>query len=112
MDNLIQCWHCSGSIEAGDAYCRFCGKGQGQSVPFRYTHAGMIVFSLLIGPLTLPFIWKSPKIGTRGRIGYLMMNLLITLLMLSMVFGIYNSVNRQFQETMKIIKQSGIGSEK
>ena len=112
MDNLIKCWHCSGSIEAKDAYCRYCGKGQGQSVPFRYTHAGMIVFSLLVGPLTLPFIWKSPKIGKKGKIGYIMMNLLITLFMLSLVFGIYSSINRQVQETIKIIKQSGIGSDK
>ena len=112
MDNLIKCWQCSGTIEAGDAYCRYCGKGQGQSVPFRYTHAGIIIFSLLIGPLTLPFIWKSPKIGREVRIAYILMNLLITFFMLSLVFGIYNSINRQVQETMKIIKQSGIGIDK
>jgi len=110
MDHLIHCWNCSGTIEAGDAYCRYCGKGQGQSVPFRYTHAGIIVFSLLIGPLTLPFIWKSPKLSKKVRIGYLMMNLLITFFMLSMVFGIYGSVNRQVQETMKIINTTGLGS--
>jgi hypothetical protein len=39
-------------------------------------------------------------------------NLLITFFMLSMVFGIYNSVNHQVQDTMKIINQSGMGSEK
>jgi len=112
MDNLIKCWHCSGTIEAGDAYCRYCGKGQGQSVPFRYTRAGMIVFSLLIGPLTLPFIWKSPTIGRKVRIAYIMMNLLITFFMLSLVFGIYRSVNHQIQDTMKMINTTGFGSNK
>jgi hypothetical protein len=110
MDNLIRCWHCSGTIGAGDAYCRYCGKGQGQSVPFRYTHAGMIVMSLLIGPLALPFIWKSPEIGRNFRIAYIIINLLITFFMLSLVFGIYSSVNRQVQDTMKIIQQTGLGS--
>ena len=112
MDTLKQCWNCRGTIDANDAYCRHCGKGQGQSVPFRYTHAGMIVLSLLIGPLTLPYIWKSPIVGRNGRIAYLLANLLITFFMLSMVFGIYNSVNHQVQDTMKIINQSGMGSEK
>jgi len=55
MDKLIQCWQCGCTIEAKDAYCRFCGKGQGQSVPFRYSHAGIIMFSLLIGPLMYAF---------------------------------------------------------
>jgi hypothetical protein len=110
MDNKTPCWHCGCTIEAGDAYCHYCGRGQGLSVPFRYTHAGIIVFSLLIGPLTLPFIWKSPKLGKKARMVYLIMNLLITFFMLSMVVGIYGSVNRQVQETMKIINTTGLGS--
>ena len=109
MDNSVACWHCSATIEAKDAYCRYCGKGQGQAVPFRYTHCGIIVFTLLLGPLAIPFIVKSPKIGTKFRVGYLVLNLLITFFMLKMVFGAYGSINRQVNETMKILNQTGIG---
>jgi hypothetical protein len=109
MDTSITCWHCNGSIEANDAYCRFCGKGQGRSVPFWYTHCGIIVLTLLLGPLAMPFIWKSPKIGKKSRVGYILLNLLITFFMLSLVFSTYSTINRQVQETMKIIQQTGIG---
>lgn len=109
METTVKCLNCSGNIEAEDVYCRHCGKKKGTSVPFRYTHAGIIVFTLLFGPVALPFIWKSPTISQKGRIVYLLMNLLITACMVSFIFGIYGSINRQVQETMKIIEQTGIG---
>jgi hypothetical protein len=109
MENPINCWHCSGAIEAKDAYCRYCGKGQGSSVPFRYTHCGIIVLTLLIGPLAIPFILKSPKIGTKSRVGYLLLNLVITVFMIKVLFDTFSTVNRQIHETIKIINQTGIG---
>jgi hypothetical protein len=109
MDATIKCRYCQRSIEAQDLYCRYCGKGQNTSIPFRYTHAGIIVFTLLFGPVALPFIWKSPKIGQKGRIVYLLINLLVTVCMISFLIGIYGSINRQMQETMKILEQTGIG---
>jgi hypothetical protein len=65
------------------------------------------MFSLLIGPLALPFIWKSPRIGKNWRVAYTLINLLITGIMISAVFGIYNDINRQMQETLKLLE--GVG---
>ena len=109
MDGSGKCRHCNSSIDAKDAFCRCCGKGQGASVPFRYTHAGIIVLTLLFGPVALPFIWKSPKIGQKSRVAYLLMNLLITAFMVIFLTGIYGNIDRQVRETMKIIEQTGIG---
>jgi hypothetical protein len=110
MNKLADCWHCNRSIEAEDAFCRFCGKRQGQTVPFRYTHAGIIILTLLVGPLALPFIWKSPIINKRVRVGYCVLNLLITVLIFWSAFGIYNRINREVGDTLKLIEQSGIGT--
>lgn len=112
MDAANTCWYCKRGIDAGDAYCRFCGRGQGPKIPFRYTHGGMIILSLLIGPLALPFILKSPKIGREARAVYLVLNLLVTLLMLVLMFDTISSVNRQIGETVKIMRQMGIGIDK
>ena len=112
MNNLIICWHCKNSIETKDAYCRYCGKGQGQHVPFRYTHVGIILLSLLLGPLTLPFIWKSPKISKTSRVGYVLLNLLITSFMLILLFDMFRSINHQVKETMKIIEQTDVEIDK
>jgi hypothetical protein len=109
VDQSNKCWHCCRSVDAGDAYCRHCGKGQGPNIPFRYTHGGIIVLSLLIGPLTLPFILKSPKIGRKGRVVYAALNLALTLFMLGLVMGTVTTVNRQVGETVRIMRETGIG---
>ena len=109
METTIKCRYCNGTIETEDAYCRYCGKRLGGAMPFRYTHAGIIVFSLLFGPVALPFILKSPGLGKRGRAAYLFLNITITVVMIVSIAGIYGSINRQVRETMKIIEQTGVG---
>jgi hypothetical protein len=109
MDNSVTCWHCSKPIEANDAYCRYCGKGQGRYLPFRFTHYGIIVLTFLVGPFAIPFILKSPAIGAKSRIGYLALNLLITFFFVRLTVGTYSAINRQVNETMKIINQTGFG---
>ncbi len=104
MDKIIKCWNCKSTIESKDSYCRYCGKGQGQTVPFQYTHIGIIILTLLLGPITLPFIWKSPIIDKKSRIVYIIINLIITLIMLSLFFDMYSNVNQQVKEIMKIIE--------
>jgi hypothetical protein len=107
MAEPIRCWHCGKNIETVDAYCRHCGKGQGNAVPFRYSHGGIILLTLLLGPVALPFILKSPRIGARIRTVYVALNVTITLLMIGSIFSIYNYINTQVRETMKIIEQTG-----
>jgi hypothetical protein len=110
MENSDKCLYCSAPFEAGDNYCRRCGKAREASVPFRYTHAGIIVLTLLFGPVALPFIWKSPAISQKGRAVYLLMNLLITAFMVSFLIGVYGNVSRQVRETMRIIEVTGVGA--
>lgn len=110
MDRTDTCWRCKGRIDAGDAFCRCCGSAQGKRVPFRYTHAGIIILTLLFGPLALPFIWKSPKLDKKSRIVYFSLNLLITVFMIYLIIGTFANINHQVQETIKILDQTGIGA--
>jgi hypothetical protein len=104
MDNdQANCWNCNSTIDAEDTYCRFCGKGQGSAIPFRYTQAGIIILMLLIGPLALPFIMRSPKLDKTARIVYVAINLLITYFMINAMIDIYGGVLREVRETAKTI---------
>lgn len=105
MQNLIQCWICGGTIDSQDRYCRHCGKGQSKFVPFRYTHAGIILFSLIIGPLVLPFVWNSPVITKTAKIVYTVLNILLLVLFVFAVIGIYTTINKQMLEQLKIYDQ-------
>ena len=110
MEATIKCPYCSAPFDAGDNYCPRCGKAREAPVPFRYTHSGIILFTLLFGPVALPFIWKSPAIGQKSRVAVVLVNLLITAFMVSFLIGVYGNVSRQVRETMKIIEQTGIGA--
>jgi len=109
MQNLIQCWHCGGTIETQDKFCRHCGKGQSKYVPFRYTHAGIVLFSLIIGPLVLPFVWKSPVISQTAKIVYTVLNFLLLVLLVLAIIGIYTAINTQMQEQLKMFDQINSG---
>jgi hypothetical protein len=61
------CWSCSTGIDAQDNYCRRCGSGQGEHLPWYYKTWGLIFLALFgLGPFVLPMVWRSPALD-RGR---------------------------------------------
>ena len=108
MQQLIQCWFCRATIETQDRYCRFCGKGQQSKIPFRYTHWGIILSTLLVGPLALWFVFKSPLLSQKVRMIYLTLNILLTLFFIYSTVQITLAIYNQMMEQMKTIEQFGI----
>lgn len=79
----VPCWDCGAEIDAGDAYCRRCGKGQGDFVPWQYKHWGVIALTLAgLGPLTLYYLWRSPVISRNAKMFYAPAILAVTWVMI------------------------------
>ena len=73
------CWACGAVIDTGDNYCRFCGKGQGERLPWQYKHWGVIVITLIgLGPFSLFYLWRSPVISRGAKLAYTAAILLLT----------------------------------
>lgn len=65
---MAACWVCQKTIDDADAYCRYCGKGQGPNIGWYYHPAAMVFLAIFaLGPFVLPLVWKSPKLTERGR---------------------------------------------
>jgi hypothetical protein len=73
------CWGCGEAVDPQDSYCRHCGKGQGERVPWQYSHWGIIVLTLAaLGPFSLYYLWRSPAISPQAKWGYTAAILLLT----------------------------------
>ena len=83
------CWGCGAIIDAGDNYCRVCGKGQDACVPWYYKHWGVIASMLLgLGPFTLFPLWRSPVISRRAKFAYTALIVFFTYLLIKLVNGV------------------------
>lgn len=64
-----RCIKCGSALEAGDAFCRRCGHRQVQSEAFYYHPGWILVLAFLVlGPLALPLVWKSKRMGRSVKI--------------------------------------------
>jgi hypothetical protein len=84
------CWGCGNNIDAADAYCRFCGRGQGSRVPWQYKHWGVIVITLLgLGPFSLFYLWRSPVISRGAKLAYSAAILLATWYVVDRLYALW-----------------------
>ena len=59
-----RCPRCGHTIDTWDNFCRYCGRRTKAKVPWYYEPAWIVILALLVlGPLTLPLVWKSPKLS-------------------------------------------------
>ena len=64
------CPACHLLIDEGDAFCRHCGRSLKPGQSFFYSHAGLLVLALVLGPFALPFVWMSKRISVTAKIIY------------------------------------------
>ena len=81
------CWGCGASVPRENNYCGKCGKGQGRFVHWYYRHVGAILISLVAGPFSLYFIWRSPVLPQGAKWGYTTVVLALTWYVVSAVLG-------------------------
>jgi len=85
------CWDCGKTIGTGDAYCKFCGRGQGVRVPWQYKQWGVIVITLLgLGPFSLFYLWRSPVISRNAKLVYSVLILLGTFYIAEQCYRLWN----------------------
>lgn len=89
FDEVLQtrCWSCKAAIDAEDNFCRVCGKGRGKRISWYYSHWGAIALTLLLGPFSLYFIWKSPIISHTAKWVY---TAIISIITWYVAFAIYH----------------------
>ena len=68
--NPVTCPTCHLLIEEGDHFCRHCGRSLKPGESFLYSHTGIILMSLILGPFALPFVWLSKRISLAAKIAY------------------------------------------
>ncbi len=61
------CPSCRQAIDETDCYCRYCGHTLQPRMGFWYSHGGILLVTLLAGPLSLIFVWMSRKISTPAK---------------------------------------------
>lgn len=98
MTQAVPCWACGKEIDLSDSYCRHCGKGLGQHVPFYYSHFGIIVLTLCaLGPLTLWFVWRSPLLSRMAKWVYTVLICAFTWWTVASICRIYDQVMGQLR---------------
>ena len=68
--NPITCPACHLLVEEADHFCRHCGRSLKPGMSFLYSHSGIILMALVLGPFALPFVWMSKRISMAAKIIY------------------------------------------
>ena len=68
--SAILCNRCHLLVDAEDHFCRHCGKGLQAGYGFFYSHTGVILMAIVLGPFVLPWVWLSKQMGITAKIIY------------------------------------------
>mgnify|MGYP004473596555 CR=1 FL=1 len=72
------CTRCRQEIDATDNYCRQCGRALQPGTGFWYTHSGIILLMLVLGPFALITVYLSKVISRTAKAVYSILILLFT----------------------------------
>ena len=91
------CSRCHAEIRETDNYCHACGKSLKPGRGFLFTHGGIILMALVLGPLALPFVWLSKVLSLSGKLIYTAVLLLLGTYMVYALWQAVNLINSSFQ---------------
>ena len=97
LEQPLFCTRCHAQIREQDNYCHACGKSLKPGRGFLFTHGGIILMALVLGPLALPFVWLSKVLSPLAKLIY---TLVLVLIGVYLVYGLWqaaNMVNQSFQ---------------
>lgn len=107
----MQCKNCSKIIDVGDNFCRFCGSNQNNNKivnknqnDFWKSELGIIILTLIMGPISLFYLYKSNTISEESK-----KKLFIGILFFSLVvfFILFLSFRILFRYYIQIFKELG-----
>ena len=64
------CPACHLLTEETDNFCRHCGRALKPGEGFLYSHTGIILMAVVLGPFALPFVWLSKRISWTAKVIY------------------------------------------
>ncbi len=73
------CPRCHSPVDETDNYCRACGRSLRPGTGFVFSHSGIILLALVLGPFVLPVVWTSKLISTPAKWIYTALLLLFSL---------------------------------
>lgn len=73
----MTCPKCHFACDETDNFCRRCGRSLKPGTGFLYSHSGIILLALVLGPFALPAVWGSKLIGTPAKWIYTLVLVLI-----------------------------------
>ena len=96
----VFCSRCHGQIEQADNYCRFCGKSLKPGRGFLFTHTGIIVMALVLGPFALPFVWMSKAISLTAKIIYTAVLVICGFYLIYALWQVFTLTSQSMQQLM------------
>ena len=92
----LLCTRCHAQIRETDNYCHACGKSLKPGHGFLFTHAGIILMALVLGPLALPFVWLSKVLSLTAKLLYTVVLLLLGTYMVYALWQAVSLINTSF----------------
>ena len=96
----IFCKRCHAEVRESDNYCHACGKSLKPGRGFLFTHTGIILMALVLGPLALPFVWMSKVISLTAKIIYTVALLVIGFYLVFTLWQAFSLMNDSLQMMM------------
>ena len=96
----IFCKRCHAEVRDTDNYCHACGKSLKPGHGFLFTHTGIILMSLVLGPLALPFVWMSKVLNPVAKIIYTVILVIIGFYLIYSLMHIFSMAQQSMQLLM------------
>ncbi len=100
VEQTLFCKRCQAEVRASDNYCHACGKSLKPGHGFLFTHTGIILMGLVLGPFALPFVWMSKVLSPAAKIIYTVILLLIGFYLIYSLIHIFTVMQQSIQLLM------------
>ena len=104
---VAACFKCGRPVDAAHKFCPHCGQRLEKATPWYYEPVWILVLAfIVIGPLALFLVWKTPKMGRVAKL------VVTALIVLYTVYGAYYFYKltafemKQLQELDTIMRQT------
>ena len=91
------CKRCHALVREEDNYCSACGKSLKPGRGFLFTHTGIILMALVLGPFVLQFVWMSKVLGPLAKIIYTVVLVLLGFYLVYSLFHVFTLVAQSMQ---------------